>query len=80
MRDEIERRNLYYTSVILMENINYNSEVMWLVCCNCEQEISIEEIFCEDFGVSQRFGIECPTCGSMELRHYTEKEDDYGWY
>jgi len=43
---------------------------VWMVCCNCESNFSIEELFSEEDTESS---IECPICNSHSFR----KSDSY---
>lgn len=47
------------------------SDNVWMVCSNCENNFSIEELFSED---DEQTSIECPVCYSHSFR----KCDSYG--
>ena len=42
---------------------------LWVICCNCEYEVLIEEVFYDSYtdGLCDS-NIDCPCCGSKEMR------------
>lgn len=57
---------------------NYKSDNCWLVCCNCEYQLSIDGCFFdEDEDLLSDLDITCPYCGSHELRKVSEENNEW---
>lgn len=59
-------------------SFEYKADNFWLICCNCEYQISINECFFDDDDdLLSDSDIKCPSCGSHELRKVSGRDE---WY